>query len=281
MPQLRRPVLGEGPLKSLNDALHRLHGRAHHLSLGRIAKEIKNDKSNRHKISDETVRRAFSNPRIPPDENLLMIVGALARNVRGSTEALVEGECDRFSRLLQEAHAAEEAAAVSASAAEGAEEVSLVESDELRDAPGHEVAGVAVLTATPHSRLATLMINTLAREYDAESLEAWFDPKSPEDAMVLSELVVDVMAENGDVDNLRAKTDAGDAYAGQRLAEYFAEQGDQEELQALAHAHDSVARPFAQYQLNYWYWADHPSWYRSEPAEPLDVRIRRRQGPNG
>ncbi|MBN6040003.1 hypothetical protein [Amycolatopsis sp. 195334CR] len=161
---------------------------------------------------------------------------------------------------------------MSALAAEGAKEVSLAESDELRAAPGDEVAGVAVLTATPHSRLATLMINTLAREYDAESLEAWFDPKSPEDAMVLSELVVDVMAENGDVDNLRAKTDAGDAYAGQRLAEYFAEQGDQEELQALAHD---------QYQLNYWHWADHPSWYRSEPAEPLDVRIRRRQPPIG
>ncbi|MBN6040004.1 hypothetical protein [Amycolatopsis sp. 195334CR] len=63
------------------------------MSLGRIAKEIKNEKSNRHQISDETVRRAFSNPQIPPQENLLMIVDALARNVRGSTADFVEEEC--------------------------------------------------------------------------------------------------------------------------------------------------------------------------------------------
>ncbi|WP_152546840.1 hypothetical protein [Amycolatopsis orientalis] len=258
MPRLAQPVLGEGPLKRLNDALHELHGKAHHLSLSRIAKAIKNEESNHHEISAETVRRAFSAPRIPPAENLLMIVDALARNVRDSNAAFVEEECDRFSRLLQEAVAADEAP-VSPPAAEG--------------------AGVSVLKATPHSRLATLMINTLAREYGAESLEAWLDPEGPEDAMVLSELVVDVLAENGDVDNLRAKTDDGDAYAGQRLAEYFAEQGDQEELQTLAYADNSVAQPFAQYQLAFWQWSDHSGWYREEPKEPLDVRIRRRQGP--
>ncbi|MFJ7212647.1 hypothetical protein [Amycolatopsis sp. NPDC098790] len=259
MPRLAKPSLPDGPLKELNDALHELHARAHRPSCTTIAKALKEADPDRP-LSKSTVQRVFSNPTVPVTENLMRVVEYLAGKARNVE---VEATLDRFDALVQAAAEAERSPAA---------ETTLAAEEER----GEQTPPSAELITGPHSELATMLVEAYAREYGAEGLEDWIAPDDPEVAVALSELVVDAMADAADVDGLEAKTRENDAYAGQRLAELYAERGDLESLQELAADDESVAQPHASYQLRYWVWSDHPHW-SEEPVEPLDERIRRRQ----
>jgi hypothetical protein len=243
------PSLPDGALKELNDGLHELHVQAQS-----IAKAMKTADPSRP-LSKSTVQRVFSSPSVPVPDNLMRIVEYLARKVD------VETTLDRFDVLLQTVQTERSAATATAQDAK------------KKDEPSPRSAE---LITGPHLELATALVEAYVREYGAQGLEAWIAPDDPDVAIELSELVIDAMADAGDTAGLMAKTQEDDAYAGQRLAELYAERGDQESLQELAANDESVAQPHARYQLHYCVWSDHRHW-SDEPAEPIDERVKRRQ----
>jgi DNA-binding CsgD family transcriptional regulator len=255
MALLAKPDLPDGALKALNDALHDLHRQTLYPSLAAMARATN--------MTRETVRRLFSGATLPVAKNLFDVVAHLATLVRRSDEKTLNDVLDQVDVLFRAAE--DEIRTAPATSISGPESTS---------SPELSTNGAELITSRP-LELATELVNALAREYGAGGLEDWIAPSDPKVAADLSELVVDAMAENGEVEELKRKTESGDAYAGQRLAEYYAEQGDDDELHSLAQDDLSVAKPHAQYQLQLRLWADHTDMMR-EPIEPLDERLRRR-----
>ena len=57
--------------------------------------------------------------------------------------------------------------------------------------------------------------------------------------------LTDLLADRGDLDELRARADTGDKYAARRLTDLLADRGDLDELRARANADDYAARRLA------------------------------------
>jgi hypothetical protein len=78
----------------------------------------------------------------------------------------------------------------------------------------------------------------LAEHGDLDELRARADAG---DGHAAAYRLAELLAEHGDLDELRARADAGDGYAAYRLAELLAERGDLDELRARADAGDAWA----------------------------------------
>jgi predicted negative regulator of RcsB-dependent stress response len=81
------------------------------------------------------------------------------------------------------------------------------------------------------------LADLLAKQGDVDALQARTDAGDTTAAEVLAEL----LAEQGDVDALQARADTGDTTAAEVLAELLAEQGDVDALQARADTGDTMA----------------------------------------
>ena len=107
--------------------------------------------------------------------------------------------------------------------------------------------GVAIWTScapapTPAPTRQPVGASRLAERGDLDELRARADAGDPLAAMRLAEL----LADSGDLDELRARTDAGDTIAAKRLAELLADSGDLDELRARTDAgHEGAARHLA------------------------------------
>lgn len=77
----KRPDLGPGPLKSLNDALHDLHARSGYRSSREIEKWIRADQGTGG-ISHTTVHKLFTKPELPRPELMHWVVKVLLDHSR-------------------------------------------------------------------------------------------------------------------------------------------------------------------------------------------------------
>ena len=86
-------------------------------------------------------------------------------------------------------------------------------------------------------RAAWALAYLLARRGDLEELRARTDAGD----VAAAPLLADLLAERGDVDELRARADVGDVAADRLLADLLAERGDVDELRARTDAGDKAA----------------------------------------
>ena len=105
------------------------------------------------------------------------------------------------------------------------------------------------------------LADLLAERGDLDELRARADAGDGDAAKRLA----DLLAERGDLDGLRARADAGDGDAAERLADLLAERGDLDELRARADAGDAAAAARAGRAAGQ---ARGPGRGRADPARP-------------